>query len=73
MRFFEELQYKARTLLYEKDRQRAIKKQKQTYKSSDKGHNFKENSKVKDLMDSLDEMDAYLEEKVDEWNFKIKK
>lgn len=73
MRFFEELQYKARTLLYEKDRQRAIKKQKQTYKRQDKGHSFKENSKVKDLMDSLDEMDAYLEEKVDEWNFKIKK
>ena len=73
MRFFEELQYKARTLLYEKDRQRAIKKQKQMYKNPDKGHSFKENSKVKDLMDYLEEMDAYLEEKVDEWNFKIKK
>ena len=73
MRFFEELQYKARTLLYEKDRQRAIKKQKQMYKNPDKGHSVKENSKVKDLMDSLEEMDAYLEEKVDEWNFKIKK
>lgn len=73
MRFFETIQYKARAFLYEKDRQRMYKKQKQGDKSLDTGHSFKDNSKVKDLMDSLDEMDAYLEEKIDEWNFKIKK
>ena len=73
MRFFEELQYKVRTLLYEQDRQRALKKQKQLYKPPNKEHGFKENSKMKDFMNSLDEMDAYLEEKVDEWNLKIKK
>ena len=73
MRFFEEFQYRVRTFFYEKDRKRVHKKQNQTCKGSEKGNGFKENDKVKKLMNSLDEMDAYLEEKVDAWNFKIKK
>lgn len=73
MRFFESLQYKARTFLYEKDRAKAHKKQTHTYNDSESDRNLKGTSKVKELMDSLDEIDAYLEEKVDEWNLKIKK
>lgn len=73
MHFFEELQYKVRALLYEQERQYAMKKRKQMDKPPKKEHGFKENSKIKDLMSALDEMDTYLEEKVDEWNLKIKK
>ena len=73
MHFFEELQYRLRNFLYEKDRQRAYKQKNHTYKDSKSHSDFDESSKVKDFMDSLDEIDAYLEEKVDEWNLKIKK
>lgn len=73
MHFFEELQYKVRALLYEQERQYAMKKRKQMDNPSKKEHGLKENSKIKDLMSALDEMDTYLEEKVDEWNLKIKK
>lgn len=73
MRLFEALQYKARAFLYEKNRQRAYKKQGHSYKNFEADKNLEENGRVKEFWDSLDEIDIYLEEKIDEWNFKIRK
>ncbi|MDA3731113.1 hypothetical protein PBV87_06375 [Niameybacter massiliensis] len=69
MRFFEQVQYKLRTFLYEQERAKANKKTGSSY-SSNKND---EEKPIKKIMNSLDEMDAYLEEKVEEWNLKIKR
>lgn len=73
MRFFEELQYKARNFLYEKEREKKHKQQSNHNNSYYSKSNSSEDSVVKKLLDSMDEIDTYLEEKVDEWNLKIKK
>lgn len=71
MRFFEQFQYKARNFLYEKDRERNYKKQSnQSYYGESKSQG---DNKMKKFLSSIDEIDIFLEEKVDEWNLKIKK
>ena len=75
MRFFEEIQYKLRTFLYDQERARYNKKGMTHHKRErdvylgDKGND----TPFHKVMNSLEEMDAYLEEKVEEWNLKIKR
>lgn len=73
MRFFEQFQYKARNFLYEKDRERNYQKQSKSNQSYYEDSKFQEDNKMKKFLNSMDEIDIYLEEKVDEWNLKIKK
>ena len=72
MNFFEQFQYKARNFLYEKDREKKYKKQSRYNQSYDDLNRQKE-GKVNQFLSSIDQIDNYLEEKVDEWNLKIKK
>lgn len=69
MRFIEQVQYKLRNFLYNQERAKANKKSESSYSINQDA----EKKPVKKLMNSLDEMDAYLEEKVEEWNLKIKR
>nr|WP_307992703.1 hypothetical protein [uncultured Niameybacter sp.] len=75
MRFIEQVQYKLRTFLYDQERARYNKKSMtHSKKERDVYLGDKENdTPFHKMMSSLDEIDAYLEEKIDEWNLKIKK
>lgn len=75
MRYIEQIQYKLRTFLYEQERARSFKKNASNYKKDTDFHsvNPDKNSPFHNMISSLDEIDAYLEEKIEEWNLKIKK
>ncbi|MEF9960246.1 hypothetical protein [Niameybacter sp.] len=75
MRFFEQIQYKLRNFLYDQERAKYNKKNSYTDKKDRdySGNQQEDNKPIHKFMDSLDEMDAYLEEKIEEWNLKIKK
>lgn len=75
MRFMEQVQYKLRTFLYDQERARYNKKSMTHYKKERDVYlgDKESDTPFHKMMSSLDEIDAYLEEKIEEWNLKIKK
>lgn len=76
MRFLEQIQYRLRGFLYDQERSKYSKKSSYSDKVGRDKYLKNERDEEKPLnkfMSSLDEMDSYLEEKVEEWNLKIKR